>query len=74
MASREEAEKAVREHAGQEFKAGTYNFVDGGEGRWLVARRGGTMAVDREGRVRPVGEVFSTAEYKRMASVMYWLF
>ena len=74
MASRQEAEKAVREYAGQELKAGTYTIVDGGEGRWLVARRSGSLAVDREGCIRPVGEVFSTAEYKRMASVMYWLF
>jgi len=74
MASRQEAEKAVREHAGLELKAGTYTIVDGGEGRWLVARRGGSLGVDREGCVRPVGEVFSTAEYTRMASVMYWLF
>ena len=29
MASRQEAEKAVREYAGQELKAGTYTIVDG---------------------------------------------
>jgi len=74
MASRQEAQKAASEYAGLELKAGTYTIVDGGEGRWLVARRGGSLAVDREGCVRPVGEVFSTAEYTRMASVMYWLF
>jgi len=74
MASRQEAEKAVREHNGRESKPDDYAIVDGGEGRWLVARPGGSLAVDREGCVRPVGEVFSTAEYKRMASVMYWLF
>lgn len=74
MASRQEAEKAARQYADQELKSGAYTIVDGGEGRWLVALRGGALAVDREGRVRPVGEVFSTEEYKRMASVMYWLF
>jgi hypothetical protein len=74
MASRQEAERAIHECAGPELKAGSYTIVDGGEGRWLVARRAGSLAVDREGCVRPVGEVFSTAEYKRMASVMYWLF
>ena len=74
MASRQDAEKAIHEYASQEIKAGSYTIVDGGDGRWLVARLAGSLAVDREGCVHPVGEVFSTAEYKRMASVMYWLF
>lgn len=68
MATREEAEKAFREYAGEEGKPGTYTIVDGGDGRWLVAKRGGSLAVDRDGRVRPVGEVFSGDEYSRIAA------
>jgi hypothetical protein len=74
MVTRQEAEKAIREYAGQELKAGTYSLVDGGDGRWLATRRGGPLAIDKEGRVRPVGEVFSNEEYSRMANLMYWLF
>jgi hypothetical protein len=72
MATREEAEKAFREYAGQELKAGTYAIVDGGDGRWLVARRGGPLGIDRDGRVRPVAEVFSGDEYSRIAAS--WVF
>jgi hypothetical protein len=72
MATREEAERALREHVGQELKAGTYTLVDGGEGRWLVARRGGPLGIDSEGHVRPVGEVFSSDEYWRLSAA--WVF
>lgn len=72
MATRQEAEKAFREYAGQELKPGTYTIVDGGDGRWLIARRGGPLAVDRDGRVRPVAEVFSGDEYSRIAAA--WVF
>jgi hypothetical protein len=74
MATRQDAEKAFRDYVGQEMRAGSYTLVDGGDGRWLVARRADPLAVDREGRVRPVTEVFSGQEYSRLASVMYWLF
>jgi succinate dehydrogenase/fumarate reductase flavoprotein subunit len=72
MATRDEAEKALREHLGQELKAGTYALIDGGDGRWLVSRRGGPLAVDNEGQVHPVGEVFSGDEYSRIAAA--WAF
>lgn len=68
MATREEAEKAFREYAGPELKPGTYTIVDGGGGRWLVAKRGGPLGIDRDGRVRPVGEVFTADEYSRIAA------
>ena len=72
MATREEAEQAFRQHAGPELKAGTYALIDGGGGRWLVTRRGGPLAVDNEGNVRPVGEVFTSDEYSRIAAA--WAF
>jgi hypothetical protein len=72
MATREEAEQVFREYAGPELKAGTYALIDGGGGRWLVSRRGGPLAIDSEGHVLPVGEVFSSDEYSRIAAA--WAF
>ena len=68
MVTRQEAEKAIREYAAKEPKAGTYTLIDGGDGRWLVVRRGGPLAIDQEGSVRPVGEVFSSEEYWRLSA------
>ncbi len=57
MATREEAEQAFRQYVGAEIKAGTYALIDGGNGRWLVTRRGGPLAVDSEGRVIIADEI-----------------
>ena len=67
MATRQEAEKALGEYAGKEPKSGSHTLVDGGDGRWLVVRAGGALGIDQEGRVRPVGEVFSSEEYSRLS-------
>lgn len=72
MVTRQEAEKAVREHTGQERKPGVHTLIDGGDGRWLVIRAAGHLAIDQEGGVRPVGEVFSSEEYWRLSAA--WAF
>lgn len=68
MVTRQEADEAIREHTGQGQKPGAHTLIDGGDGRWLVIRAGGHLAVDQEGRVRPVGEVFSSDEYWRLSA------
>jgi hypothetical protein len=67
MATRQEAEKALREYGGQEEKAGPCTLIDGGDGRWLVLPPGGPLAIDRDGHMRRVGEVFSSQEYWRLS-------
>lgn len=68
MVTRQEAEKAISEHVGQEPKPGGHTLIDGGDGRWLVIKAGGHLAIDKEGHVRPVGEVFSSDEYERLSA------
>lgn len=72
MVTRQEAEKAIREHTGQEPKRSAHTLIDGGDGRWLVIRAAGHLAIDQEGRVHPVGEVFSSEEYWRLSAA--WAF
>ena len=72
MVTRQEAEAAFHEHAGQGPKAAGHTLIDGGDGRWLVIRAGGHLAIDKEGHVRPVGEVFSSEEYWRLSAA--WAF
>jgi len=72
MVGRQEAEEAIRKYAGQKPKAGGHTLIDGGDGRWLVIRAAGHLAIDREGHVRPVGEVFSSEEYRRLS--VAWTF
>lgn len=72
MVTRQDADKAMREYVGGKPSAGAYTLIDGANGRWLVIRQGGHLAIDAEGQVRPVGEVFSSDEYWRLSAA--WAF
>lgn len=66
MVTRQEAQEAMRQYFEREGKPAGGYLVDGGNGRWLLVHASHRLAVDADGQVRPVSEVFSPEEYQRL--------
>lgn len=66
MVARQQAEEALARYLEQEGVKKPRTLVDGGGGRWLAIGPGKPLAVDKEGNVKPAGEVFSSQEHQRL--------
>ena len=66
MVTRQQAEEALARYLEQQGIRTRRSLVDGGGGRWLVIGPGRPLAVDKDGDVKPAGEVFSSQEHQRL--------
>lgn len=71
MVTRQEAQEAVARYLG-ESDVPKLLFVDNQDGRWLVVHHSGHLGVDRDGQVKPAGQVFSPDEYRRLQGAVFF--